>query len=193
MINNDDTKLKLPSQEEIQVFKNTISEKYPVLENVWGAVDGLKLNVQESGNFYIQNHFYNGWTYGHYINSLFAFAANGNICICVLNAPGTFYDYYDGIDSVWHSRKNFVGNWWKSGGNLCFQARYSRFSSEIITICWRWEPQRYRDDTADTSMRQLSEWGMRMIEVQPPTAKGPSSNSNLHRAQDYPLSDSSSF
>ena len=60
LINNDDTKLKLPSQEEIQVFKNTISDKYPVLDNVYGAVDGLKLKVQESGNFYIQDHLCNG-------------------------------------------------------------------------------------------------------------------------------------
>ena len=53
MINGDDAKLKLPSQEEIQVFNNAISGKYPVLENLLGSVDGLKLKVQESANFYI--------------------------------------------------------------------------------------------------------------------------------------------
>ena len=76
LINNDDTKLKLPSQEEIQVFKNAISEKYPVLQNVWAAFDGLKLKFQESVNFYIHNHFYNGWAHGHYVNFLFTFAPN---------------------------------------------------------------------------------------------------------------------
>ena len=52
LINNKDVKLKLPSLQEFHVY-TAISEKYSVLEHVWGAVDGLKLKVQELGNFYI--------------------------------------------------------------------------------------------------------------------------------------------
>ena len=46
-MSNDDAKLKPLSHEEVQVFKNAISEKYSVLQNSRGAVDGLKPNIQE--------------------------------------------------------------------------------------------------------------------------------------------------
>ena len=74
LMNDEDAKLEQPSPEQIEIFRNTIAEKYPVLQNVWGAIDGLKLHVQESSNYYLQNQFFNGWTHGHYVNSLFTFA-----------------------------------------------------------------------------------------------------------------------
>ena len=35
------------------MFKNAISENNPVLQNVWGANNGLKLHVQESSKWMI--------------------------------------------------------------------------------------------------------------------------------------------
>ena len=80
-----------PTTEKVELFRNVISEKYPTLENVWGAVGGIKLNLQQSRNFYVLNQFNNGWTQNHYVNCLFTFALNGKIALCVLNAPGTFH------------------------------------------------------------------------------------------------------
>ena len=37
---------------------------------------------------FIQNHFSNGWTHGHYVNCIFVFAADGHIRICVINTQG---------------------------------------------------------------------------------------------------------
>ena len=36
--------------------------------------------------------FYNGWTHGHYVNSILAFSPDSKIRMCLLNAPGTFHD-----------------------------------------------------------------------------------------------------
>ena len=94
LINDDTAKVKLSSREKIEMYCESIRAKYPVVLAglVWGAMDGLKLNIQESGKVYEQNQYYNGWTHGHYVNSLFVFGPDGKICICVLNAPGTFHD-----------------------------------------------------------------------------------------------------
>ena len=39
IIQDPDVKVSMPSLEDVTVFKNAISDKYPVLDNVWGAVE----------------------------------------------------------------------------------------------------------------------------------------------------------
>ena len=55
-------------------------------------VDGLKLYLQQAGNSVIQSCFYNGWKHDHFVTNIFAFALNGSIITCTLNAPGTWHD-----------------------------------------------------------------------------------------------------
>ena len=50
----------MPDDDEIDNFIGAIKEKYPELHNCWGAMDGLKLRVERSGNYQIQNMFFNG-------------------------------------------------------------------------------------------------------------------------------------
>jgi hypothetical protein len=83
---------RVTAANEIELYKEAITRKYPRMRNVWGACDGLKLQIEESGNWFIQNQFYNGWTHGHYVNCIFVFAADGRIRICVINTPGTWHD-----------------------------------------------------------------------------------------------------
>eukprot|EP00536_Pseudo-nitzschia_multiseries_P005783 jgi/Psemu1/13521/gm1.13521_g len=85
-------KICLPNEEETQQYVNEISAKYPVLapHRVWGACDGLKLHLQQSGNWMKQNQYYNGWTCGTYVNSILIFATDGRIRACILNAPDSF-------------------------------------------------------------------------------------------------------
>jgi hypothetical protein len=47
---------------------------FPLLSNVWSTMDGLTLYLQQSGNTEIQACFYNGWSHGHYVTSVFVFA-----------------------------------------------------------------------------------------------------------------------
>ena len=48
-VNDDSAKLVIPDTEKIDLFCEAIRAKYTVLYAlVWGAMGGLKLNVQES-------------------------------------------------------------------------------------------------------------------------------------------------
>ena len=80
------------SDEKIRLWKEAIAAKYPDLDNVYLAVDGLKLQLQKPGDDRVPNYFYNGWTSDHYVSTLFAFAPDGTIHVCVLDAPGSPHD-----------------------------------------------------------------------------------------------------
>eukprot|EP00536_Pseudo-nitzschia_multiseries_P013832 jgi/Psemu1/36545/gm1.36545_g len=75
-------------------LQNHPAAKYPVLapHRVWGACDGLKVHLQQSGNWMKQNQYYNGWTCGTYVNSVFIFAPDSKIWACILNATGCWHD-----------------------------------------------------------------------------------------------------
>ena len=171
LINDDSAKLELPTTEKIELFCEAINAKYPVLAGlVWAAMDGLKLNVQESGKVYEQNQYFNGWTHGHYVNSLYVFGPDGKICICVLNAPGTFHDstmadyhVYDSLEDIFRrTGKKVVVDSAFGSGNRTFLVKSSQGdpingNAEDLLM-----------NRAATSIRQLSEWGMRMIQGQFP-------------------------
>eukprot|EP00536_Pseudo-nitzschia_multiseries_P019675 jgi/Psemu1/62271/gm1.62271_g len=87
-------KICLPNEEEIQQYIDAIATKYPTLRphRVWAACDGLKLHIQQSGDWTKQNPYYNGWTSATYVNSVFLFCPDGRIRACVLNCPGSWHD-----------------------------------------------------------------------------------------------------
>ena len=80
-------KIAIPSNEEIALYKEAVGAIYPLLSDVWSTMDGLKLNLQQSGNTEIQACFYNGWTHGHYVTSVFVFCPDGTIPIAFLTFP----------------------------------------------------------------------------------------------------------
>jgi hypothetical protein len=90
--NNERSRPSMPTDNEIAGFVSAISTKYPALTNCWGAIDGLKLWLQRSGNNKIQNLFFNSWTHNHYVCNLFLFSPDGKIQACYVNAPGTMHD-----------------------------------------------------------------------------------------------------
>ena len=59
---------RLPSDEQVEYFCSDIEKKYPVLVDVWGAIDSLKLLIQEPTYDKKQNQLFNGWKYPHTIN-----------------------------------------------------------------------------------------------------------------------------
>eukprot|EP00536_Pseudo-nitzschia_multiseries_P002542 jgi/Psemu1/63698/estExt_Genemark1.C_340067 len=87
-------KVCLPNEQETQQYIDAIAAKYPSLcpHRVWAACDGLKLHLQQSGDWTKQNQYYNGWTCGTYVNSVFLFCPDGRIRACVLSCPGSWHD-----------------------------------------------------------------------------------------------------
>ncbi len=51
-------KIQFTTPEEVSEFTAAVNSKQPVLTNVWAAIDGAKLILQQSGNALIQNQFY---------------------------------------------------------------------------------------------------------------------------------------
>ena len=61
------------SRTEITEYMAAVAKKFPVLEQhkLWGAADGLKLPLERSNKWSVQNRFYNGWTHGMYVSRQF--------------------------------------------------------------------------------------------------------------------------
>ena len=49
----------MPPGDKVATCLGAISCKYPLLKDVWGAMDSLKDYIQASGNDHAQNTFYN--------------------------------------------------------------------------------------------------------------------------------------
>ena len=86
------SEVRMPDAAEIALFKEAITVKHSLLADCYCMVDGLKLYLQQAGDSIIQSCFYNGWKHDHYVTNIFAFAPNGSIIACTLNAPGIWHD-----------------------------------------------------------------------------------------------------
>ena len=77
---------------ETTLFSFTIHQKYPLIKNFWGVMDGLNFSlVHWAGNETQQNNFYNGWTHEHYVTNLF-FSPDGKIRCSYFNGPGVLHN-----------------------------------------------------------------------------------------------------
>ena len=168
LINDHDAKIAHSTNEQVHFFQSLIAEKYPNVSEAWAAVDGLKLEFERPGKDMVQNTFFNGWTHGHYINSVFVFSPDGKIRMCLINAPGMFHDsamsdygIYEGMERVYLA----------TGEKVVADSAFNVGKREYIIKSAQQDPLdmegvlRNRDAT---SVRQLSEWGIRMIQGQFP-------------------------
>jgi hypothetical protein len=166
----------LPTDGEVQNFTNAIQQKYPSLRNCWGAMDGLKLLLQKSGNDEQQNNFYNGWTHDHYVTNLFLFSPDGKIRSAYFNAPGVLHDstlatwsnIYESISEVYA----------RTGGKVVVDSAFASDSSPSMIKSYqdntnrRGEMRQLPHINKDaTSVRQLAEWGMRGLQGSFPRLK----------------------
>jgi DDE superfamily endonuclease len=166
----------MPDVDEIDRFMNAINVKYPALHNCWGAMDGLKLRVERSGDYRIQNMFFNGWQHDHYISNLFLFSPDGKIRACYINAPGTMHDsqmakwgnVYSKIDELFD----------ETGAKIVVDSAFSSESRQSMFKSWQsnidnqgYVRQNSQVQKQATAVRQLSEWGMRGLQASFPRLK----------------------
>mmetsp|Transcript_15572 Transcript_15572/g.23047 ORF Transcript_15572/g.23047 Transcript_15572/m.23047 type:complete len:284 (-) Transcript_15572:82-933(-) len=159
-----------PTQSEVDSYIKAIGAEYPILErhNVWGAADGLKVHLQKSSNWAIQNQFYNGWVASTYINHVFVFAPDGRIRMCTINAPGPWHDstmaeygIYDKLQKVYSD----------CGGKIVVDSAFNVKNNSFLIKSSQKDPNDAAGDVLNcqaTSLRQLSEHGMRTIQAQFP-------------------------
>ena len=172
--------IAIPSEEIIVSYQEAVGAIYPLLSDVWSTMDGLKLYLQQSGNSEIQARYYNGWTHGHYVTSIFVFCPDGTIPIAFFNVPGSVHDsqvahwgrVYDKLGAVYAN----------TGGKCTVDSAFGKVnrpflikSSQDYLVSamptrheQRVDIQRKRQAT---SMRQAAEWGMRAIQSSFPRLK----------------------
>ena len=173
-------KIAIPSNEEIALYKEAVGAIYPLLSDVWSTMDGLKLYLQQSGNTEIQARFYNGWTHGHYVTSVFVFCPDGTIPIAFFNVPGSVHDsqvahwgkVYDKLGAVYD----------ETGGKCTVDSAFVKVnrpflikSSQDYLVSTMPTRQEQRLDLQRKrqamSMRQAAKWGMRAIQSSFPRLK----------------------
>lgn len=168
-----EAKVKQPTQQEFLEYSNAIEEKYPLLQQVWGAADGLKLHIQQSGNYLIQNRYYNGWKSCHYINSVFVFGPDGKIKMCTINCPGTWHDSTMADYGIYSKLESIYNDF---GGKIVVDSAFNLGNKPYLIKSAQTDPitavsTELSLNRQATSLRQLSEHGMRMIGAQFPRLK----------------------
>ena len=169
MANDDRAAIKMPSLEEIASFKETIGSRYYMLGDVFCVADGLKLTLEQSRDFVIQNMFYNGWNHDHYVGNVFVFAPSGVIIACALNAAGSMHESFitdwGGIYPKLETAYN------QCGGRCVVDSALSKGqypflikSSQDAYFSSSGDPRLYAQLKKATSVRQASEWGMRALQ-----------------------------
>ena len=114
--NDEYARIAVPSPEKINEYKGAIAAKYPSLENVWSAMDGVKTPLQQAGSTKQQSYFYNGWKHGHFITSVFCFCPDGTIPIAFMNAPGATHD---STVAEWGGIYNKLERVYNETGGIC--------------------------------------------------------------------------
>jgi len=174
--NNDLAAVKMPTDAKLEEFSVIVEEKYPLLKKTWGATDGLKIRLQSPTDEIKQSLFYNGWTHDHYTTNLFLFSPDGKIRAMYVNAPGCLHDstlanwsgIYDKIEKL-HSKQGYsvvvdsAFNKEDRGGLI--KSHQTNVGSDGA----RRQPFALNDQA--TSLRQLSEWGMRGLQASFPRLK----------------------
>ena len=159
-----------------------IASRHPVLNDVWGTMDGLKVTIEAAGDFITQSRFYNGWKCDHFVTSVLCFAPDGTIPAASFNIPGCAHDstvaewgsVYTKLESVYNS----------SGLKFVIDSAFSSANVEYLikslqdflladnglgdqeAVIADLEVKR-----AATSMRQSAEWGMRGVQASFPQLK----------------------
>jgi len=172
--NDPRARVKMPSDAQIESYKQVVAAKYSALTDVYSFADGLKLAFENCDDLDEQSMFYNGWKSGHFITNLFVFSVDGRIINCVVNAPGSVHDstlaewgeVYEDLEDAYERTggKCVVDSAFASNDNaflLKSAQNYNGCSTPLDIV---------RCDQA-TSLRQAAEWGMRAIQAAFPRVK----------------------
>ena len=168
------SEVRMPDAAEIAMFKEAIVAKHSLLVDCYCMVDGLKLYLQQSGDSVIQSRFYNGWKHDHFVTNIFAFAPNGSIIACTLNALGT---WHDSTLAHWGSMHSKLQKCWEEHhGKVLMDSAFASNMYEFIIQSSQNVPikegcQAMLLGQQATSCQQAAEWGMRGLQGSFPRLK----------------------
>jgi hypothetical protein len=176
LLRQQQAKVVLPTKAEIDEYSATIQSQYPLLKGVWGAMDGLKIHIECSAQEDKQNMFYNGWQHDHYVTNIFCFAPDGKIRASFINAPGCLHD---SMLATWANLyTKFDALYDQHGGRVVVDSAFSRYKGRALIKSYQSNydlggnrRQKHALNRQATSLRQMSEWGMRGLQASFPRLK----------------------
>ena len=59
-------------------YAKNVQDRHPLLEKIFGSLDGLKVPVAVSDDPEIENQNYNGWLHDHFVSCIFLFSLTGH-------------------------------------------------------------------------------------------------------------------
>ena len=91
--------IEWPQGDEFLELSGYVSMRHPLLQGVFGSIDGLKLPCQVSSDMEMENATYNGWLHSHFISSVIVFSSKGS-CLHGHASPYGAYGF-DRRDHWW--------------------------------------------------------------------------------------------
>ena len=169
-----EAKVELPPNEKVAEYQQAIVSKYSLLRDVYCVADGLKIYLEQSGEFMIQAKFYNGWKCDHYVNNVFVFAPDGSIICAVINAPGAMHDSQIADFGFLYDKLQVVFD--NCGGRCVMDSAFCKSRFDYIVKSSQELPMSanamdHSINNQATSVRQAAEWGMRAFQGSFPRIK----------------------
>ena len=190
-----DAEVRWPTPRQMKRYSKMVARRYPLLQGVWGAADGLLLPTFEpvcvvaaaephSGPPCLAAHtpevcvqadveeqraLYTGWKSGTYISNLFAFAPDGTIVYSVTNYPGSQHDSALAADSGFYDTLAKMPPGRAIATDTAFR-RSGDMIGKIVRGSKNLEARQgsVRFETQVVSFRQSAEWGMRGFQAMNP-------------------------
>jgi len=174
----EEAKIKMPTIQQVRVFKEVIRGKYPSLVHCWGALDGVKIGIQKPSDDMKQSHFYNGWTHDHYVANLFLFTPDGRICAAYVNSPGTTHDSTMASMSKIYHKIDDIYDLMDGMAKVVVDSAFASEARDSLIKSYQTNQGRNgqlrqdeRVNNEATAVRQMAEWGMRAFQGSFPRLK----------------------
>ena len=72
-----DAAISWPHGDNFVELSGYVSIRHPLLDGVFGSIDGLNLPCQVSSDIEMENATYNGWLHSHFVSSVIVFSSKG--------------------------------------------------------------------------------------------------------------------
>ena len=168
--NHPAAQIVFPSIDEIQELCEFVRRREPMIDDVFGFLDGLALPVQCCPDIDEQNAFYNGYYGDTMVNNIILFSPKGKIIYTAFNCPGSWHD-----STVAEPLKDLVVDMDLSY-KICVDQGFPRsgiFQDKFVGPLSRKARRRLSPvlrkavlvmHNKYVSLRQSSEWGMRGLQ-----------------------------
>ena len=87
-----DCRVIWPKHGDQEKLAQLTQEREPLLDGMWGFVDGLNLQIRNPGDDDVQNAYYNGWLGYTAASAVIIWRADGLIGFFNGNYPGSWHD-----------------------------------------------------------------------------------------------------